>query len=89
MLVKIEKILGSQGLLDWIEEASIEVEDKDSLKSVLGKHPEKDLQKLVNAKNTHLATADAVSLVRSLLQYDPTKRLSAKEAMAHPYFEGL
>ena len=32
---------------------------------------------------------DALDLLRKLLEYDPTKRISAEEALAHPYFADL
>jgi len=89
MLVKIEKILGSEGLVTWIEEAGIEIENKESLKSVLGKTPAKDLNKLITQKNKDLATDEALDLVSKLLKFDPSQRPSAQEAMEHPYFAGL
>ena len=35
------------------------------------------------------ATPDAIELISALLEYTPTKRLSAVEAMVHPFFEEL
>lgn len=35
------------------------------------------------------ATADAIELISALLEYTPTKRLSAIEAMVHPFFDEL
>jgi serine/threonine protein kinase len=34
-------------------------------------------------------SVEAVDLLSKLLEYDPTKRPSAKEALAHPYFTGI
>jgi serine/threonine protein kinase len=34
-----------------------------------------------------LAVDEAIDLVDNLLRYDHQERLSAKEAMAHPYFD--
>ena len=35
------------------------------------------------------ATQDAIDLISALLEYTPTKRLSAVEAMVHPFFDEL
>ena len=35
------------------------------------------------------ATQDAIDLISALLEYTPTKRLSAIEAMVHPFFDEL
>ena len=41
---------------------------------------------LVTPENRVLCTPDAVDLVDRLLRYDHQERLTAREAMAHPYF---
>ena len=41
---------------------------------------------LFTAENQRLCTAEAVDLVDRLLRYDHQERLTAREAMAHPYF---
>ena len=35
------------------------------------------------------ATQDAIELISALLEYTPTKRLSAIDAMVHPFFDEL
>lgn len=37
--------------------------------------------------NKHLATAEAVNLVSKMLTFDPQKRISASEALKHPFFK--
>jgi casein kinase II subunit alpha len=39
----------------------------------------------VTAENQHLASPDALAFVDRLLRFDPRERLTAAEAMAHPY----
>ena len=40
----------------------------------------------ITPENAHLSHPEAVSLLDGMLIYDHQKRLTAKEAMAHPYF---
>lgn len=34
-------------------------------------------------------SADCIDLIQQLLTYDPEKRISAKQALKHPYFKEL
>lgn len=54
--------------------------------SSLASHPKKDWSKFVNAENRLLAPSDALDLLDKLLRFDHQERLTAREAMAHPYF---
>ena len=45
--------------------------------------------KLTYIKVFRKATQDAIDLISALLEYTPTKRLSAIEAMVHPFFDEL
>jgi casein kinase II subunit alpha len=44
-------------------------------------------QKFVNPENRHLVSDEATDFVAKLLRYDHQERLTAQEAMAHPYFD--
>jgi serine/threonine protein kinase len=48
-----------------------------------------DKKKINFSKYIPNATKEAIDLLNKLLQYSPLKRLTAKEALAHPYFEEL
>lgn len=43
----------------------------------------------ITKQNQHLCTPDAIDLIDKLLRYDHYERLTAKEAMQHPYFKPL
>lgn len=88
-LVKICKVLGTKGLFEMAKEINIDVPEMVNLKSMIGKHPGKPLDKLVDHKNDKYATPEAIDLLSHLLVYNPEKRFSVKEAMAHNYFSGL
>ena len=53
---------------------------------VSGRHAKKPWSKFITADNQHLCPDEAVDFVNALLRYDHQERLTAQEAMAHPYF---
>ncbi len=63
------------------------------MKSIVGaKVQAKDLahyEKMKDNKNEHLFSEDGVDLITKCLKFDPEQRLSAKDAMEHPFFEGM
>lgn len=67
-----------RGRLDWPEGAM----SRDSIKAVLKLHR---LQNLIMQHVDHSA-GDLIHLVQGLLRYDPSDRLSAREALRHPFF---
>lgn len=40
----------------------------------------------MHSENQHLVSAESVDFLDKLLRYDHQERLTAKEAMQHPYF---
>ncbi|KAE8718519.1 putative casein kinase II subunit alpha [Hibiscus syriacus] len=54
--------------------------------SVGYRHSRKPWSKFINADNQHLVSPEAIDFLDKLLRYDHQDRLTAKEAMAHPYF---
>lgn len=50
------------------------------------RHSRKRWEKFVHSENQHLVSREALDLLDKLLRYDHHERLSAKEAMEHPYF---
>eukprot|EP00268_Persea_americana_P013723 TRINITY_DN160_c0_g1_i7.p2 TRINITY_DN160_c0_g1~~TRINITY_DN160_c0_g1_i7.p2 ORF type:complete len:102 (+),score=14.36 TRINITY_DN160_c0_g1_i7:3369-3674(+) len=67
-----------RGRLDWPEGAT----SRDSIRAVL-KLPR--LQNLVMQHVDHSA-GDLIDLLQGLLRYDPVERLTAREALRHPFF---
>lgn len=49
-------------------------------------HPKKEWAKLITPENRHLATLEAIDFLDRLLRFDHQERLTAAEAMQHPYF---
>ncbi|KAK7307681.1 hypothetical protein VNO77_40948 [Canavalia gladiata] len=83
-LVKIAKVLGTDQLNAYLNKYHIELDPH--LAVLVGRHARKPWVKFINVENQHLAVPEAVDFVDKLLQYDHQERPTAKEAMAHPYF---
>lgn len=47
----------------------------------------KDFNIFVNDYNKHLATPEAIDLCKKMLKFDPNSRISASEALKHPFFD--
>uniref|UniRef100_A0A0V0G8B9 Casein kinase II subunit alpha n=2 Tax=Triatominae TaxID=70999 RepID=A0A0V0G8B9_TRIDM len=83
-LVRIARVLGTDGLYNYIDKYRIELEPK--LRYVLGQHSRKRWDRFINADNRHLVSPEALDFLDKLLRYDHSERLTAEEAMAHDYF---
>lgn len=53
---------------------------------IFSSHSRKKWERFVHAENQHLVSPEAIDFLDKLLRYDHQDRLTAKEAMDHPYF---
>lgn len=83
-LVKIAKVLGTDELNAYLNKYHLELEP--DLDDLIGRQSKKPWSKFINADNQHLVSPEAIDFVDKLLRYDHQERLTAREAMAHPYF---
>lgn len=83
-LVKIAKVLGTEELYEYLHKYDLELDPH--LETSVGRHARKAWTKFINSENAHLAKAETIDFIDKLLRYDHEERLTAKEAMAHPYF---
>eukprot|EP00918_Siedleckia_nematoides_P096306 GHVU01211226.1.p1 GENE.GHVU01211226.1~~GHVU01211226.1.p1 ORF type:complete len:380 (+),score=81.76 GHVU01211226.1:562-1701(+) len=86
-LVKIAKVLGTEGLFSYLTRYSIELDQQ--LVDTLSRHPRKPWKNFVTPENGHLATPDAIDLIGKMLVYDHSNRILPLEAMQHPYFAAV
>lgn len=86
-LVKIAKVLGTEELYAYLAKYRIELDPH--LEALVGRHARKPWEKFKTAENQHLVTPEALDFLDKLLRYDHQERLTAKEAMAHPYFDAV
>lgn len=83
-LVKIARVLGTDELYQYLRKYDIQLgKEFDDF----GTFPRKPWSKFINTSNSQFATDTAIDLVDNLLRYDHKERLTAAEAMNHPYFD--
>ncbi|KAK3733489.1 hypothetical protein QZH41_019402, partial [Actinostola sp. cb2023] len=83
-LVRIAKVLGTEDLFDYIEKYHIELDPR--FNDILGSHSKKKWERFEHTENAHLVSPESFDLLDKLLRYDIQERLTAREAMEHPYF---
>jgi serine/threonine protein kinase len=86
-LVKIAKVLGTAELNAYLEKYGIELDAH--FVNQIGSHRRKPWKRYIHAENRHLAVPLAVDFLDKLLRYDHQERLTAREAMQHPYFRPI
>ena len=83
-LVKIAKVLGTEELFDYLDKYDIELDAQYD--DILGRFPKRSWNSFINQDNQRFVSPEAIDFLDKLLKYDHMERLTAKEAMAHPYF---
>ena len=86
-LAKIISILGYSDFLKYITFYNIDTNRLDVY--YLKKKKKKPFTDFINPENKHLCSNDAIDLLERMLIYDQNKRITAREAMKHPYFKGM
>ncbi|PIA15889.1 Pkinase-domain-containing protein [Coemansia reversa NRRL 1564] len=84
-LVKIAKVLGTDDLVAYLKKYNIELDDR--YHKILGTYPRKSWHRFVTIENQRFVSPEAIDFLDRLLRYDHMERLTAKEAMSHPYFD--
>lgn len=86
-LVKIAKVLGTDELWPYLDKYSLELSSHfEGILNRSVRYPRKSWSCFITKENQHLAKNDAIDLLDKLLKYDHQKRLTAREAIEHPYF---
>jgi len=78
-LQQIFKVLGTPNEKDWTGMKSLPEFDPNWIV-----YPTQKIQNIVSGLE-----ADGYDLLNNMLQYDPSKRVTAKDALKHPYFKDL
>jgi casein kinase II subunit alpha len=82
-LVKIAKVLGTDELYTYLDKYDIELDSH--FDEVLGRYPRKAWTRFITSANERYVSAEAMDFLDKLLRYDHQERLTAREAMLHPY----
>lgn len=83
-LVRIAKVLGTDELFEYINKYQIDLDPR--FNGILGRHSRKRWERFIHSENQHLVSPEAIDLLDKLLRYNHQERLTAREAMDHPYF---
>ncbi|XP_076168218.1 casein kinase II subunit alpha isoform X1 [Ptiloglossa arizonensis] len=83
-LVRIAKVLGTEELFEYLDKYHIELDPR--FNDILGRHSRKRWERFMHSENQHLVSAESIDFLDKLLRYDHFERLTAREAMEHPYF---
>lgn len=86
-LVRIAKVLGTDELFAYLHRYNIKL--SSSFLKQIGRHNQRSWDSFIVSENSHLVTPEATDLLGKLLRYDHMERLTAKEAMQHPYFHPI
>ncbi|KAH0496027.1 hypothetical protein TgHK011_009545 [Trichoderma gracile] len=83
-LQKIASVLGTKGLLNYVEKYDIETSPDDV--DAIPYYEKRDWHSFFNKENELFSSLEAMDLVDRLLRWDHKQRLTAREALNHPYF---
>ncbi|XP_065160595.1 casein kinase II subunit alpha-like [Atheta coriaria] len=83
-LLRIAKVLGTQNLENYLNKYRIHLNPQ--FRSTLGHHSRKKWDRFIKTENEYLINDHALDFLDRLLRYDHVDRITAKEALDHPYF---
>ncbi|KAH7445691.1 hypothetical protein KP509_01G020600 [Ceratopteris richardii] len=83
-LLQIVKVLGTAELQDYLKKYEIKL--GENISSLEG-HRKRSWSEFETSANEHLFNPMVEDLLEGLLRYDHQERLTASEAMMHPYFD--
>ncbi|ORY73692.1 kinase-like domain-containing protein [Protomyces lactucae-debilis] len=86
-LKKIIDMLGKPTPERWPD--VVNMPEYNQLKTFRAQHYANQLPNWYNLIGPMAASQEGLKLLMSLLEYDPTKRLSAEDALKHPYFQEM
>ncbi|EKE38486.1 protein kinase domain containing protein [Entamoeba nuttalli P19] len=86
-LLQIVQLFGTNELYIYITKYNCKVDS--SLLFTLKNYSTSSFSKFINENNKNFCTVEALDLLEKVLVFDHQKRLSADEAMNHPFFKSL
>ena len=86
-LIVIAKQFGFNKINNFLEKYKGSCFLAQKIINKIKKYEEKSWDEFINDKNKYLISEDALDLLNKLLEIDPEKRISAKDALNHPFFK--
>ncbi|CAM8907874.1 unnamed protein product [Rhodiola kirilowii] len=77
-------VLGTDELFPYLNKYHLELDAQ--LDALVERYRKKPWTKFINPDNQHLVSPEALDFLDKLLRYDHQERITAREAMMHPYF---
>lgn len=85
MVSKIVAVLGNDPFKEYL--AKYDIPLPKSMQMMIARGKPRPWSYFVNAQNEDLATENALDLIDKCIRYDHTQRITAEEALKHPYFD--
>jgi casein kinase II subunit alpha len=85
MVTKIASVLGGQNLREYMDKYGLPM--PPTLQNSMIRPRAKPWWSFITPDNSNLANDDAIDLIGKCVRYDHMERITAKEAMNHPYFD--
>ncbi|CAO3639688.1 unnamed protein product [Cunninghamella blakesleeana] len=86
-LVKIARVLGTENLNLYLDKYNLKL--SSHFDNILGNYPVKPWSKFVAPNNKRYMSPEVFDFLDKLLRYDHQERLTAKQAMNHPWFKPM
>ena len=87
-LAVIAEVLGTQAVVDYAAKYHLQIEQ--NLQWVIkASYPKKEWQEFVNEGNERYMSEEAFDLLTKLLTLDHAERITARDALEHPYFKSI
>ncbi|KAH8925429.1 Pkinase-domain-containing protein [Atractiella rhizophila] len=83
-LAKITKVLGTDELYSYLEKYEVELDPQ--FDDILTRYQRKPWSRFITTENQRYISNEAIDLLDKLLRYDHQERITAKDAMEHPFF---
>jgi casein kinase II subunit alpha len=81
----VAEVVGGRKLLDWAQKYRVALSDATQAK--LARVPGITFDGLIPYQRSHFRDVEALDLVEKMLAVDHKERISAEEALEHPFFE--
>ncbi|TNV76964.1 hypothetical protein FGO68_gene874 [Halteria grandinella] len=83
-LIKISKVLGTDDLLEYMRKYNLTL--NTYYQSKLDRCPKRSLKTFITSDCKDLVSEEGLDLLEKMLQYDKNLRITAAEALEHPFF---